>query len=57
MSDTQLILSLFAIQMGFIGFMWNRIDKRFDRLESKIDTLFDKFADIDKRVTVLEKIG
>ncbi len=48
--------------VAMIGFMWTSIDKRFDavdrwfnRLEDKMDTLFLKFADVDKRVTVLEK--
>ena len=54
MTETQVVVTLFTIQMGFLGFILNRIDKRFDRLETKIDTLFEKFAEIDKRVAILE---
>lgn len=42
------------IQLAFLGFMWNRLDKRFDRLEQKIDTLFEKYAEHDKRLAILE---
>lgn len=53
------LITLIGIQttiiLAALGFMWNRMDKRFDRLENKIDVLFEKFADLDKRTAILEK--
>jgi len=43
-----------TIILFVVGFMWNRMDKRFDRLENKIDTLFNVVSDHDKRIAILE---
>jgi hypothetical protein len=39
-----IFIGMYMIQMAFLGFMWNRMDKRFDRLENKIDNLFEKYG-------------
>jgi len=49
-----IFIGMYMIQMAFLGFMWNRMDKRFDRLENKIDNLFEKYAEHDKRIAILE---
>lgn len=54
MDNTNLTPVMFTIVLVFIGFMWNRLDKRFDRLENKIDTLFEKHAESNTKIAVLE---
>ena len=57
-SETEIILwsmgSGFTITFGLMAFMWNNINKKFDKVDNRFDKLDEKVTDIDRRLCRLE---
>ena len=48
------MISGFTLNFVILGFIWNGLNKRIDRLEGRIDKLGEKITDIDRRLCRIE---
>lgn len=45
----------FAVQFALMGFMWNSINKRIDRLELRMDAMDIKLDKLNEKVNSLDR--